>query len=110
MNTQAEGQVTTRVAVDIESVGVGKLPLVAVRRSEHRHHWGALRNLRLGQLDILGRFPEQHLNRPVVAQPLFHQRGYEFWIRLNSSKLFGLALERHDRVAHEIGGGFVAGH
>ena len=75
MDPEAEGQVASRIAIDVEAIGVRKLRFIAIGGREDRQYDGALGYRRARKLDILGGLSKQHLNRPVEAQPLFDERG-----------------------------------
>ncbi|KAF1056008.1 MAG: hypothetical protein GAK34_00426 [Delftia tsuruhatensis] len=107
----AEGQVVAGVvAVDVEEVGIGEMPLVMVGRRGHdeqlrarRHGHAADHHVARGQAPPGG-------HRAVVAQAFLHGIGDQRGVLADLLPGAGMLQQQLDGVGRGIGRGLVRGH
>ena len=67
-------QVIVRAARDVESLRLGKLCRVAIRRAEHNRDYRARFYSSPAHFSVVPREAQQHLHRAVIAQHLLDRR------------------------------------
>ncbi len=107
VQTEAETQVARGIPEDVETVTIGELPIIAIRRREHGGDIRAPRDGYPGDLGIAGRPAEDDLDRRIEAQSLFDEASYSGRILEKQRQLVGMIVERIDAIADEVRRGLV---
>ena len=104
-----EGQVRVGLAGDVQPVGLVEHGRVAVGRADGQRDEQAGRQRAVGQRD--GRRAEAvvQLQRALEAQQFLHRAAQQFGLLLQALQLVGVAQQRVQAVADQVGGGLVAG-
>src|SRR5690606_41410416 len=75
----AEGEMTIRLARDVEAVGCGEPCRIAIGRTDAQRDEGARRKRAVDELDLAREAPVVQLQRALVAQHLLDQIGRASW-------------------------------
>src|SRR4051794_5343396 len=109
MGAVAEGDVWVRITRDIELLGIGELPRVAIRRADHGEYDCARGNCLPAQVGRLGGCPEPPMAGRAVAQHLLDGgRNERLWELSQPGECAGVLAERDDRVVQQVRGGLAA--
>ncbi len=99
VHAEAEPEVTVLVAQEVEPVGVGELPRVAVRRRHRQRDVGAGGDVHARDLEVDGRDARDPADDGLVPDHLLDCRGQELGPRAEERELIGVRREEeeHDR-------------
>ena len=105
MNAAAERQGSDILPRDVEPLRVVITGGVAIARAEETDHAVAAlqQHLLVADLDVFGRFARRQLHGRIVTQQFLHRIGRKRGIACQQFPLIGLAMQREQAVADEIG-------
>ena len=109
MDPEPESHVAIVRARDVEPVGIGEMPGIAVGRPDGGNDQGPAGDLPALNLDISGGEPSRPLHRAVIAQELLDRGGDEAGIALELLELVGMTEQGEQPVADEVHRGLVPG-
>src|SRR5262249_15172505 len=106
----AEGEMPVVLALDVQAIRLRKTLRIAVRGSHHGNDGLALANQLAAQLHIVRCEAGGLLAGALVTEKLFHGRGHQRCISAQLRQLFGIAQQRDDSIADQVGSGLLASH